>query len=368
MKQLKLVEFIAEHNNWEETLKNEPYCLDIKKETYGNEFIIFNYDQINSDFSNDIVKEARGIILETDTLKPVCVPFFKFFNIDETNAAEIDWSTARVQEKIDGSLIKMWFNNGIWMISTNKCINAFSCDLPNNLIYHTFGDLFSQALKNSSIKDLDKNYTYMFELVSPYNKVVVDYPETKIYHIGTRDNRTLEEVDMDIGVEKPKEYDLKTEAQVRFAAQKLPFNEEGYVVVDKNYNRVKVKSPAYVNAHRLVNNHTVNKEKVLDLILHNEQSEFLSYFPEYRDIFVDIEMKLSVWKYRLEYLENIIRAVESANENITDKQFALFNKKMSGKDNAFGFQLHKGIVKNWQDYFNKLTTKKILERIEDIYE
>lgn len=69
----------------------------------------------------------------------------------------------------------------------------------------------------------------------------------------------------------------------------MPFNEEGYVVVDKEYNRVKIKSPAYVNAHRLINNKVINTEKVLDLIIQNEQSEFLSYFPEYTEIFKSIQ-------------------------------------------------------------------------------
>ena len=49
MKQLKLIEFIKDHNNWEELLQQEPYCLKIKRD---NNYIIFNYNQIMSDFSN----------------------------------------------------------------------------------------------------------------------------------------------------------------------------------------------------------------------------------------------------------------------------------------------------------------------------
>lgn len=95
---IKLVKFIKEHNNWEEILTNEPYCLKISRD---DGFILFKYDQINSDFSLDIVKEARGIILREDTLEIVCFPFTKFFNVDEQYADTIDWNTAQVQEKID---------------------------------------------------------------------------------------------------------------------------------------------------------------------------------------------------------------------------------------------------------------------------
>ena len=65
-KQLKLLDFIKNNSNWEELLQQEPYCLKIKRD---NNYIIFNYNQIMSDFSNPIVKEARGIILEDKTYR-----------------------------------------------------------------------------------------------------------------------------------------------------------------------------------------------------------------------------------------------------------------------------------------------------------
>ena len=147
------------------------------------------------------------------------------------------------------------------------------------MVYNNFGELFLKAI--DGYFEGNPNYTYMFELVSPYNKIVVDYPEIKAYHLATRDNITGEEVEINLGIEKPKQYKLKTEEDVKRAASRLPFDEEGYVVVDKYYNRVKIKSPAYVNAHRLVNNHVINRERALGLIMQNEQEEFLSYFPEY---------------------------------------------------------------------------------------
>jgi hypothetical protein len=63
---------------------------------------MFKYSQQSSDFSNDIVKECRGIILDEDTLEPVSIPYFKFFNVGEPNAAEVDWASAKVLQKIDG--------------------------------------------------------------------------------------------------------------------------------------------------------------------------------------------------------------------------------------------------------------------------
>ena len=74
---LKLIEFINTHSNWEELLTKKPYNLKI---TRDGDNVIFKYNQIASDFSNEIVKESRGIILqqnEDGKFIPVCVPFFK---------------------------------------------------------------------------------------------------------------------------------------------------------------------------------------------------------------------------------------------------------------------------------------------------
>ena len=106
---MKIVDFIKEHENWEDILIREPYFLKISRDSG---FILFKYDTIHSDFSLDIVKEARGLILKEDTFEIVCYPFTKFFNVDEENADQIDWNTAQVQEKIDGSLMKVWFYDG----------------------------------------------------------------------------------------------------------------------------------------------------------------------------------------------------------------------------------------------------------------
>ena len=357
MKQLKLLDFIKNNSNWEELLQKEPYYLKIKRD---RKFIIFNYNQIMSDFSNPIVKEARGIILEDKTFRVVCFPFTKFFNVDEPNASKIDWESARVQEKIDGSLIKVWFDNDYgWQISTNGCIDAFTCELPNNLVYNNFGELFLKAI--DGYFEGNPNYTYMFELVSPYNKIVVDYPEIKVYHLATRDNITGEEVEINLGIDKPKQYKLKTEEDVKRAASRLPFDEEGYVVVDKYYNRVKIKSPAYVNAHRLVNNHVINRERALGLIIQNEQEEFLSYFPEYTKEFNKINDWYSVWKNYLKLIEYFVKEVK---DKLDRKEFALIVQEIFSFDTAFAFQLYNGIVNNSEEYISKLTIKKIIERIE----
>ena len=300
---MHLTTFIKKHkNDWREVLSAPPYNIIIKDgvgEYQG--LTLFKYSQFDSDLSRQIVKECRGIILDIeDNFNIVCQPFTKFFNYGEPNAAEIDWSSARVQDKIDGSLIKVWKwkRKNMWVISTNGVINAY--DVKTTSISETyinadtnttFGDLFyNKFIEYTSLTNLNPNYVYMFELVSPYTQIVVKYPKVDIYHLGTRNNKTQKEVDINIGVKKPTSYPLHSLDAVLKAAEALNHNntneidKEGFVVVDKYWHRVKIKSPLYLQSFYLKGNRLTFK-RCLEIYMANEMDEYLSYFPEQQEAF-----------------------------------------------------------------------------------
>lgn len=363
MNKLKLLDFIQKNENWEQLLSQKPYYLKIKKD---DNYTILSYNQIESDFYNEIVRECRGIILDNETLEPVCVPFFKFGNYGEGYVPDIDWSSARTQEKVDGSLIKVWFHNGEWRVSTNGTIDAYKCDIGQvDLLkldspYQYFGELFDKAKENANLDfdSLNKNYTYMFELVSPYNKVIVEYDDIAIYHIGTRDNITLEELEIDIGVQKPKQFALGTLEQCLESASKLPYNEEGYVVVDKHWNRIKIKSPKYVAVHHIKNNGEVNISSIIQLIRTNEIGEFLSYFKEYTNSVNIIKTKI----------QNIITELSNGLIEIKDKGFATqkdFSLEVKDKPfSAFYFSWNKDKTLTPENWLWKMDNNKIKEWVK----
>lgn len=357
---MKIVEFINNNPNWKELLQQKPYCLTIKEE---NGFIILKYSQVDSDFNNPVVRECRGLILD-GTLKPVCIPFYKFGNYGESYCPDIDWKSARVQEKVDGSLIKVWFYDGKWRVSTNGTIDAYKSDIGQSLFsvlnvpYQTFGGLFDKAKENCGLNfdRLDKNKTYMFELVSPYNKVVVPYKDIEIYHIGTRDNTTLEELDEDIGVQKPKHYDLHTLEDCIATANKMPYSEEGYVVVDKNWNRVKIKSPQYIAVHHLKNNGELNFASLVQLIRANEIEEFCTYFPEYKEYVIKLKNKIDEIISRFESEVDILKTKQFDTQKdfaleVKDKPFSAFyftwwkDKSITPHDWFWGHDNNK--IKEW---------------------
>ena len=173
------------------------------------------------------------------------------------------------------------------MFSTNNTIFADSAHLSEGF---TFGDLIKQA-KNyaqlmNMLPDLRKDCTYIFELTSPANRIVIGYSETKLTHIGTRENDSKCELQVDIGIEKPTEYPVHTlEDAIRYANEICTPDErhEGFVVVDKNYHRIKVKNSFYLQAHYLAGMPKAAKN-IVKVVDSGDAGEILSYMPGLRSL------------------------------------------------------------------------------------
>lgn len=338
--ELKIVNFIKSHSNWEELLTSSPYNLTIKRD---GKLILFKYNQISSDFNEEICCEARGLILEEGTWKVVRMAFKKFFNIGEGFAAHIDWDTAVATEKIDGSIISVFYYDGKWRIATNSTIDAFKADLSGVGPYKNFGELFESVLPLSTFENHPKDVCWTFELVSPYNKVVIDYPEPKVYLLSVRFMNSLAELDYDrisfyagkLGVAYPQFYYMNDEAGFRHLVEQMPEGHEGIVVRDDNGERVKIKTLLYFQMHKAKNNGIITLERIVDLIRANDHYEFLSYFPEYTDVFNRVKRQLDTVDARKEKIVQDVKLWKMENKDVYE-QDARMARKWFAQDIAKG--------------------------------
>ena len=360
-----LLKFINSNPNWEDYLSNPPFNIKIKHE---DEYVILKYSQLESDFSREIVRECRGLILkkENDKYRAVCVPFFKFGNYGESYADTIDWKSARVQEKVDGSLIKVWWDDDYWHVSTNGTIDAFNAPL-NNGDFETFGDLFLYTLNKNGggnlFNFLDKNYTFMFEMVGPANRVTIEYKDFDLYCLGCRNNITLEEEEVnpniqDFGIKIPKTYSLSSLKDCISYVSSMGADEEGFVVVDKFYKRIKVKSPAYLAAARIRNNNVITKESVLELYLAGKIDDFYAYCADFKDFANEV-----IEDYN-QFINNaILGDFWLSNQEFKDrKEFALLVK-----DSIYAPYLFKKLdnpTLTAKDYYGDKSAKKLISLIE----
>jgi len=97
---------------------------------------------------------------------------------------------------------------------------------------------------------LDEYKYYTFELCTPWNRNTVIYPNSLIKLLAIVDSNTLLEQDINepkLEVFEPEFETVNNLEEVYSLISKNddPLDNEGYVVVDKNFNRVKVKNPKY---------------------------------------------------------------------------------------------------------------------------
>lgn len=366
---LKIQEFILAHDNWRELLADAPYNLKISED---DGYVLFKYNQIASDFNEEICKEARGLILDTqDNFRVVRYAFKKFFNVDEGFAAHLDWDTAVATEKIDGSIMSVWFARGKWHLSTNGTIDAFKAELNGVGPYKTFGELFESVLPLSRFSEFSNilaHQCYTFELVSPYNKVVIDYPETKVYLLSIRNMNTLVEHPLDEVAEfanrfnftMPQFYYMNDEAGFRRLVEQMPEGHEGIVVRDENGERVKIKTLLYFEMHRAKNNGVITLERIVDLIRANDHYEFLSYFPEYQSVFDDIKRQIDHSEVVIEKVRQDVAEWKNNNKDVYEQDARMARKWFAqdlGKKGPLYFAEYDGKLANTVD---SLETKKFI--------
>lgn len=312
---------------WKERLK-ELYPEIIVKEQFP--LAIFNYG-IGARFYDPLVKEARGIIINQETCEVVCFPFQKFGKFDESYADSIDWTSAKVQEKIDGSIIKLWYNRltNEWQFSSNSMINAKDAHIHDDTSTSLLDIvILAENYKDIKFDTLDKDLTYIFELTSPYNTVVLHHATSMLHHIGTRNNVTGNEMCVNIGIEKPKEFPLCTLGQCLSAISQICYSmddsgkisglvSEGFVVVDKYFHRVKIKSPIYMMLHSMIDCPAKTKETLVELLFNRAINfgDLLSEFPEHEVFLKYYDYKVAELKHDARKIVNFSRLVYEKSGN-----------------------------------------------------
>lgn len=205
---------------------------------------IYNYTQ-KCQFErmwDEITLQCRGLILN-DLGEIVARPFPKFFNYEEHSLEEIPNTSFEVYEKMDGSLgILYWIENQPF-IATRGSFISDQANKANELLYSKYAPTFDK---------INRNATYLFEIIYPENKIVVEYGEREeLVLLAILDNSSGKDLELQaIGFPLATRYDGIKDIQT-LKAQNLN-NAEGYVLRFDNGFRMKVKFEEYVRLHRII--------------------------------------------------------------------------------------------------------------------
>lgn len=208
---------------------------------------------------NDVTEQCRGLIYDTRDGRVVARPFKKFFSADQLKVAGIDIPADEpftAYEKLDGSLgISYCDDDGKMYIATRGSFVSEQAVEATRMLREYEADSGLQ---------LTPTWTFLFEIIYPQNRVVVDYANRRaLVLLAMIDTTTGEEmpdvVTSDVAqamdFDRPSVYDGLTSFHEALSAlddDTLFKDREGMVLRFNNGLRVKLKTADYLHYHRLV--------------------------------------------------------------------------------------------------------------------
>jgi len=283
--------------------KGEAYleeALNINIRRYEDRLIL-NYDMIASPTHHPISQECRGLILSPGPeYKILCRSFKRFLNYPEDpNRDKFNINKASCYEKIDGSLINIYYDGIRWHPATRSMAYA-----EGQLCYNAlknFNMLVSEVLGgkvHEVVNPLfDKNNTYIFEVVSPESRVHAIYPNKDLYLLTIKNKFTGEEYLNDVpllakelGVKVPRIYKFESLDHIVSVVKELPMLEEGYVcLIDREGTdpwRIKIKNPKFLASAGIRQSTMASPNNIIYLVMNAKWDDYLGIFPEDRERFM----------------------------------------------------------------------------------
>lgn len=220
--------------------------------------------QLMSPKDIQMVNECRSLFLNPDNWTVAFKSMNNFFDINSPEGQEtnklFDWNSARAYEKLDGAMICIYFYNDAWRIGSRFSPDggwlAFGVGSQESNL--SWKELTIKTIEEMGIliddfyKSLDKNIFYSYEICTQDNQVGVIYKDNFLKLIAAVDKNTLQELDIEsIESLTPKAsfHIVKSNEEVNGLMHDAEAHEiEGFVVCDKNFNRMKIYNPNYLKA------------------------------------------------------------------------------------------------------------------------
>ena len=189
---------------------------------------------------------SRGLITDLSGLI-VARPFPKFFNLDEhiATVGPLPREEFDVFEKMDGSLGVLYHWEGLPYLATRGSFQSEQALVGTEILRQRYPQV-----------PFDPDFTYLFEIIYPANRIVVDYGSLhdiillgKV-HTATGTEAPLEDLGIPLVQHYPGPHDLQALKEINAA------NREGFVVRFKSGLRVKVKFEEYCRLHKILTGFT----------------------------------------------------------------------------------------------------------------
>lgn len=193
-----------------------------------------------------ITMMARGLVLDVDAREIVATPFPKFFNWLERPGDTVPDEPFEVTEKLDGSLIILFWWKDKWYAVTRGSFESSQAK-------------WAQAwIDERDLSPLQRGVTYLCEAIYPENQIVVSYTRSGLEFLAAYDETgrelrrdQLEFTAQRLGWNVARSRGFRSISDLLAHTKTLGRNEEGFVLRFKSGLRLKFKGEEYLRMHRL---------------------------------------------------------------------------------------------------------------------
>ena len=230
--------------------------------------------------------EIRGItFIESDNGFQRFLMLHKFFNLNQTIGCMMEdvqnKTVVRVQDKADGSVIRfLRLPNGRVIAKSRFSLQSEQAVAAQG-IYDN-----DTTIRKFVDYTLDNDIVAVFELVAPWNQVVLYHNETKLVLLQMREEKTGKYLPFDrYLIEKQwqisvtPDFDLSSLQELHDECQVLE-NVEGFVVQLDDGQMLKIKTEWYRHRHRLLTENCNREDYVIEATLAGEIDDILAEIPQ----------------------------------------------------------------------------------------
>lgn len=256
--------------------------LGFQIKTEKNLLMVSYTDAVN--LKNPVFRQMNGIIVDKDTCELVHHSFPKtyegFINLEDRYTGSLDKYS--IEFFTEGSLIRLFYNEGEWQIGTARNINAalahWGCD-------KSFKELFLEIWDPKDFQTLDPAYCYSYILQHPDIKIGLDINIPCILPINKINRSTLEKTSFT----KSSTLDLTIEAILSNPDRHISDN---FIIVIDDDTKVKLLAPEYEYAKNLLNNNPSIIWAYLECLKENREMDIRHYYHSQIKVFDKVEEKI----------------------------------------------------------------------------
>jgi hypothetical protein len=275
-------------------------------------FLLFSNMDINSrDFCQlpldlqNVHLECNGIIFEKSSYNIVCHCSKKIQNISVLDKFILQKNT-KMEYCEDGTIIRMYYYNGVWNYATTRCFDANESFWISPKSYQ---DLFLELFKIDDIPKLETNKTLIFILLHVENRLIINHLQNKLIFLESIDNdnnyicryNNISWAD-DNPFEENLDYNKIQFVNTKSLPLQLPELESfvdkfkrGIILYDNNNNKYLYDFTFFTEMKSIRGNNNKIHYKILELIINDKNDELLklkAWYPEYDFLFTMVMYSL----------------------------------------------------------------------------